>query len=128
MAYIQHIDDLTEEQFFALTAVQQELLHALMFHEIGFGFWFYDELATAIHKDHEGAEIFWQIDIDLPWTEARDFLWTQVYNRVREQTSCYCYHDCCGHSFLSGINIAKLYEQQDGYQSYFIRERWGVNV
>ena len=127
MAYIQHLDDLTEEQFYDLTHVQQELLHALTFNEIGFAFWFYDEWATAVHRDHEGAEVFWQIDIDAPWTEARDLV-NKVYRQVYELTHCSCAHDCCGHSFLSGINTAKLYEREDGYQSYIIRERWGVNV
>ena len=128
MAFIQHIDDITYDQFCKLTYVQQELLNALMDSEIGFGFWFYDEWATAIHQDLDGSEVFWQIDIDLPWREARDFLWTKVYSKVREQTFCHCYHDCCGHSFLSGVNVAKLYEEQHGYKSYIMRDRWGVNV
>ena len=127
MAYIQHIDDLTEEQFYDLTHVQQELLHALMFNEIGFGFWFYDEWAIAVHQDQEGAEVYWQIDIDASWTEARDLV-NEVYRQVYKLTSCSCEHDCCGHSFLSGVNTAKLYEREDGYQSFIIRERWGVNV
>jgi hypothetical protein len=127
MAYIQHIDDLTEDQFYGLTRVQQGLLYELMHNEVGFGFWFYDEWATAIHEDHEGSEAFWQIDIELSWTEARDLVY-KVYRNVYELTSCGCSHDCCGHSFLSGVNTAKMYEREDGYQSYIIRESWGVNI
>ena len=124
-----YLDSIMDEAADRLTSTQHEILASI--HELGYhaGIWVYDDETPgswAIQESMDGAVIYWQFRSDCD-PESVDRVCSDTSRIVSRQTECNHYHDCCGCTFLSGIDAAVMYARNKE-KTYIVVERWGRNV
>ena len=124
-----YLDNLDDEMSGRLSLLQSSILSTLHEEDYHAGMWVYDDEAAgsgAFEESTDGATVYWQFRSDAELdtvTRVCDSVGCYVY----EHTRCSHVYDCCGCTFLQGIDVAVMYPRSNE-KTYVIVERWGRNV
>jgi len=112
-----------------LSLTQSQVLGILHEQDYDAGMWLYNDEAAglgAFEENYDGAVVYWQFRSNAEHdTVIR--ICDMVCCYVDAHTRCNHYHDCCGCTFLSGIDVAVMHSRSDE-KTYVVVERWGRNV
>ena len=112
-----------------LSLIQSQVLGTLHEEDYDAGMWLYNDEAPglgAFEENYDGAVVYWQFRSNAEHdtvTRICDMVGCYVY----EHTRCSHVHDCCGCTFLQGIDVAVMHARSDE-KTYVVVERWGRNV
>ena len=124
-----YLDSIMDDAADRLSDAQLNILGSI--HELGYnaGMWVYSDEepgSWAITESYDGATIYWQFRSDCD-PESVDRVCSDVSRAIAQRVRCSHEHDCCGCTFLSGIDAAVMYSRSNE-KTYIVVERWGRNV
>ena len=124
-----YLDNLKDEAAERLSHIQSLVLGSLHDEDYTAGLWMYANEAPgvgAFRDCYDGGTVYWQSRSNAEQSTVVSIC-DSVSCYMYEHTSCNHTHDCCGCTFLTGINVAEMHTRSDE-KTYVIVERWGRNV
>ena len=86
------------------------------------GAWVYEEFEVATFENMDGGVKYYTLDIHMTSKDVMEIR-NKVARRMRDETECGHWHDCCGCSFFSGLSLIREYDNR-----WIVRESWGKNI